>query len=508
MSFAKKRPAAKAMLISMSAFNARRLRRKSWATPRPYFGDADMELLKMLGRSGSVVCTGLLLAASWSVKAQDTRHVVEPTIPPPCATIAARLDYHGDRLVQADAVPQTQAIQKAIDHCGIGRAVELKVAGGHNAVLSGPLTLRTGVVLVVDKDVHLVASNDPKDYDKTSGSCGLSNKGGGGCRPLISAVHADHSGVMGEGVIEGRGDQKLKGIPLTWWEMHDQKKGNVAHNIPWLMGTDSTNDFILYEITLRNAPNFNVFLAGGDGITVWGVKIDAPWNSPNTDGIDPSGCTNVTITHSYIRNGDDNVAIKAPKGKPAEHITVSHNHFYEGHGMSIGSGTEGGVSAVRFADITIDHQKAGIHIKSNPGRGGHVHDVVYEDICVRNTTTPIDVETTYIDANAPREGWINGAAFPLYTDITLHDVQTKGGSRLRLTGVDAQHVTEIRFDGLHVEGVEAMRQQVSNARITLGPGSSNWTPQGDDVRVTGAAGNGELPECSSRFVVFPARDGR
>jgi polygalacturonase len=129
--------------------------------------------------------------------------------------------------------------------------------------------------------------------------------------------------------------------------MHDQIDGKVQHNIPWLIDTEESNDFALYRISQRNAPNSNVFLQSGDGITVWGIKIDAPGNSPNTDGIDPSGCTNVTITHSYIRNGDDNVAIKAPKGKPSAHITVADNRFYEGHGMSIGSGTDAGISAVR-----------------------------------------------------------------------------------------------------------------------------------------------------------------
>ena len=458
------------------------------------------------------VSLAVLLAAGCCAAAQDTRHVVEPKIPPTCATIPARLDYHDDRLVQADAALGTAAIQKAMDHCRAGHAVELKVAGGHNAVLTGPLALRPGVVLVVGESVHLVASNDPKDYDKTPGSCGLSTRAGGGCRPLISAVRADHSGVMGGGVgggvIEGRGDQKLKGIPLTWWEMHDQRHGNVPHNIPWLIGTESTNNFTLYRITLRNAPNFNVFLAGGDGITAWGVKIDEPWDSPNTDGIDPSGCTNVTITQSYIRNGDDGVAIKAPKDKPSEHITVSHDHFYEGDGLSIGSGNEGGVSAVRFTDVSIDHQKAGIHIKSNPGRGGHVQDVVYDDVCIRNTVTPIDVETTYIDANAPRAGWVNGTAFPLYTDIVLHNVQTAGGTRLRLTGVDAQHVTQIQFDGVWVGGIAAMKQQVAHARITLGPGPSNWIPAGDDVKVIGQLGRRERTSCSDKFVPFRAADER
>ena len=52
----------------------------------------------------------------------------------------------------------------------------------------------------------------------------------------------------------------------------------------------------------------------------------------NTDGISPGkGSKNITITHSYIRAGDDNVAIKG--GGPGEltNMTVSHSHFYWGH---------------------------------------------------------------------------------------------------------------------------------------------------------------------------------
>src|SRR5260370_34601737 len=41
---------------------------------------------------------GLMLTAGWCGWAQDTRHDVEPKIPAACATIAARLDYQGDRL--------------------------------------------------------------------------------------------------------------------------------------------------------------------------------------------------------------------------------------------------------------------------------------------------------------------------------------------------------------------------------------------------------------------------
>jgi polygalacturonase len=53
-----------------------------------------------------------------------------------------------------------------------------------------------------------------------------------------------------------------------------------------------------------------------DGFTVWGLKIDTPQRGArNADGVDTGQriARNITITHSYIRAGDDNVAIKAGK---------------------------------------------------------------------------------------------------------------------------------------------------------------------------------------------------
>ncbi len=60
-------------------------------------------------------------------------------------------------------------------------------------------------------------------------------------------------------------------------------------------------------------------------------------------------------------------------------MSVIHNHFYWGHGMSIGSETNGGVSKIRVSDLSLDGPDNGIRIKSNGSRGGLVHDVVYDD---------------------------------------------------------------------------------------------------------------------------------
>ena len=122
----------------------------------------------------------------------------------------------------------------------------------------------------------------------------------------------------------------------------------------------------------------------GNGFTVWGLRIDTPKRlARNTDGVDPGqGSKNITITHSWIRTGDDNVAIKGGPGGVTD-MTVSHNHFYWGHGMSIGSETDGGVSRIRVFDLSLDGPDNGIRIKSNGSRGGLTHDVVYDDVCIR-----------------------------------------------------------------------------------------------------------------------------
>ena len=62
---------------------------------------------------------------------------------------------------------------------------------------------------------------------------------------------------------------------------------------------DSSNDFTLYGIDLRNSPNFHVIVSKTDGFTAWGVRIDAPANARNTDGIDPSSSTNV-VHRSFV----------------------------------------------------------------------------------------------------------------------------------------------------------------------------------------------------------------
>lgn len=432
--------------------------------------------------------------------AQDTRDVSEPKVPRVCISLSAHLKVENGRLPEsAEEKLDTSRIQEAIDHCVAGRAVELRADGGHNAFLSGPLELKPSVTLLVGEGVVLFASRNPREYDVRPDSCGLVNQEGHGCKPLISARNAPHSGVMGQGAIDGQGGEPLLHQAKSWWDLAHQAKVETARqNCPRLVVIDSSNDFTMYGIELRNSPNFHVIATKTDGFTAWGVRINAPANARNTDGIDPSSSTNVTIIHSYIRAGDDNVAIKAGSGGPATHITIAHNHFYAGHGMSIGSETNGGVSSVLVSDLAIDGADNGIRIKSDASRGGLVHGIVYQSICMRDVKNPISISPFY--SQAP------GTLLPVYQDILLENVHAVSPGAIQLIGIDAQHPLGLHMDGVSVEHQAGKDVRIAHARFSVGPRPVSFNLQGEDVAVTRSGGRKDeiaASSCKDAFVPFP-----
>jgi len=386
-----------------------------------------------------------LLFADPFAYAQDTRRVVEPRIPSACVTLQAVIAApHGIIADGDERKLDTDRIQHAIDSCAPGKAVVLHPHGHNNVFLTGPLALRTGVTLVVDANTALVASRDPRVYDLSPGSCGIVSEKGHGCKSLITVNDAHDSGIMGDGSIDGRGGAKLLGQEVTWWDLaHEAKITDRQQSVPRLITVDRSNNFTLYKITLRNSPNFHVAVNNTDGFTAWGVKIMTPKTARNTDAIDPGSSRNVTIAYCSIHTGDDDVAVKSGKSGPASNISILHNHFYTGHGMSIGSGTNGGVDHMLVDDLTIDGADNGIRIKSDRSRGGLVHDLVYRDVCIRDVKNPLVFTPLYTT--------FSGDQLPIYRDITLESVHILTAGDYTFLGLDAEHKLGLTLNNVRFE---------------------------------------------------------
>ena len=433
-------------------------------------------------------------------RAQDTRQVTEPKIPKTCVTLGAELAARNGVLTDAEERHlDTDRIQKAIDGCAAGTAVVLRAKGGREVFLTGPLTLKSGVTLVIDANTVLAASSNPRVFDITPGSCGVVNERGHGCRGMITADHTAGSGIMGDGAIDGRGGATLLGQKVTWWDLaHEAKVEDQAQSVPWMLLVRDSTDFTLYRITLRNSPGYHVAVRGTDGFTAWGVKIMTPKTARNTDGIDPSSSRNVTIAHCFLHTGDDEVAVTSSSaGGPASHISVIDNHFYFGHGMSIGSRTDGGVDHLLVENLTIDGADNGIRIKSDRSRGGLVEDATYRNVCMRGVKNPIVLTPMYTT--------FTGDKLPVYRAITLDNVHILTPGAYTFLGLDGQHRLEVTLDNVFAEGLDQSTMDAANAATTVGPREGNLQPKGEDVTLTTAANPqpGTPLACEDKFAAFP-----
>ncbi|HEV2323546.1 MAG TPA: pectinesterase family protein [Terracidiphilus sp.] len=451
-------------------------------------------------RAVRLVAVAAPLLFAFTLCAQDTRTVTEPHIPAACITLKARIAaVHGVIPASDEQSLDTARIQNAIDNCTPRKAVVLRNDGAKNVFLIGPIQLRSNVTLVVAANTALVASRNPRLFDVAPGSCGiLASRGGPGCKPLITADKVENSGIMGLGSIDGRGGATLLKQNVTWWQLaHAAKVKDESQHVFRLVIVMHAHDFTLYNITLRNSPATHVGVVDTDGFTAWGVKIMTPGTARNTDGIDPHSSRNITIEHCFIHSGDDNVAVGSSHGVPSSNISVLHNHFYTGHGMSIGSPTSGGVNHVLVDDLTIDGAQNGIRIKSDPSRGGFVHDITYRNVCIRNVTNPLMFTPHY--TTHP------GNLLPIYRDITLDNVHILTPGTYTFMGLDADHKLEITLNNVFAGGLQQSRMIDKDATITVGKQRGNLEPSGDDVSIqqTPNSAPGTPLACSARFVPFP-----
>ena len=431
------------------------------------FAQARGHFLRFQALAGVAAISVLTTTA----QAQDTRTVREPVMPTTCTSLLAETSTAN----QNDA----PRIQAALDSCAPDKAVHLAAGAGSKAFTSGPLKLRSGVTLVVDAGVTLYASTNPLLYDRGAKTCGTNDVTGKGCQPFITVEGVSGAGIMGEGIIDGQGGQLIEGKSETWWQIARRaQKEKQRQNVPRLIQLDKVQDFTMHRITLRNSPNFHVAMNRVDGFTAWGIRIDTPHDARNTDGIDPGASRNVTIAHSYIRTGDDNVAIKAGNNGRSENISILHNHFYSGHGMSIGSETNGGVRNVLVEDLVMDGTTSGLRIKSNDRRGGVVSGVVYRDVCLRDNRWPLYIDTKY-------EPGPSGQLIPSYTDVRMERVHSLTPGQVILQGYDEQRPLQLALQDVVVDGKPVVKLEF--ARLT---GQLN-------------AADAKTLNCQERFVPFP-----
>ncbi len=242
--------------------------------------------------------------------------------------------------------------------------------------------------------------------------------------------------IYGEGKIDGNASYN------DWW--YDEKKMRGAFR-PRILFLERCRDVSVYGITLTNSPSWTVHPYFSDRITLCGLKINNPADSPNTDGIDVESCRDVEISGVDFSLGDDCVAVKSGKiymgrkyRRASENIVVRHCRMQNGHGaVTLGSEMSAGVKNLTVEDCFFRNTDRGLRIKTRRGRGelSVVDNVVFRNIIMDGVKTPFvansfyfcdpDGRTSYVQSREPlpvdeRTPFINTLVFENVTCVNCH----------------------------------------------------------------------------------------
>jgi hypothetical protein len=266
----------------------------------------------------------------------------------------------------------TAAIQAAIKAAGLGPATNglsggtVRVPAAAGAFLCGPIILTNNVNLQIDSGANL-------------DMLPMASWPGGSSPPdFITANNLHDIEISGSGTIDGQADF------AGWW-----RNGLSTSARPYMIMINKCQRLLIQNVTLQNPPKMHIAFKSTDGnITIQGITINTPGNSPNTDGIDLIG-TNCLVQNCTINAGDDNIALGSSSAVSSDTL-VTNCSFGTGHGISIGSNTEGGVSNLTVVNCTFNGTTYGIRMKSDnassggSGQGGVAQNLLYYNLTMTN----------------------------------------------------------------------------------------------------------------------------
>ncbi|XP_022871629.1 polygalacturonase-like [Olea europaea var. sylvestris] len=249
--------------------------------------------------------------------------------------------------------------------------------------------------IIIKIDGTLVA---PSDYDV------IGNAGN-----WLLFEGADGVSIEG-GILDGQG--------TGLWAC--KSTGKSCHSGATTLGVSNSKDVAVNGLTLLNSQMFHIVINGCDNVELQGVKVLAPGNSPNTDGIHVQLSTGVTILNSKISTGDDCISI----GPGTSNLWIENVTCGPGHGISIGSlgkdFKEVGVEKVTVKAVTFKNTQNGLRIKTWARQStGFVRDVLFQHAIMTNVQNPIVIDQNYCPNNKNCPGQISGVKI---SDVTYKDI--------------------------------------------------------------------------------------
>ena len=326
--------------------------------------------------------------------------------------------------VQGDWTMAFQAAVSAIEQAGGG---VLRVPSG--VYYTGPIRLTSHMRFEVEAGAEIRFFDDEKKFPTIE----LEFEGilGQAYTPCLYAEDAEFVTVCGDGTLNGQG--------AYWWKRHRNKELTVTR--PYLVCFNRCKHVTISGLTLTNSPVWTVHPLRCDDVTIMDLRIINPWDSPNTDGIDPDACSDVSILNCSIDVGDDCIAIKSGtedtlNKRPCERIVISGCHFIHGHGgVVLGSEMSGGIHDVVVSSCVFHQTDRGFRLKTRRGRGGSVSGLRASNLIMDGVMCPFVFNMYYFCGKKGKT--------PVVSDKNAlpFDEGTPSLSDVNITGVSIRNCT-------------------------------------------------------------------
>ncbi|KAL8481900.1 hypothetical protein ACS0TY_028151 [Phlomoides rotata] len=178
-------------------------------------------------------------------------------------------------------------------------------------------------------------------------------------------------------------------------------------NRPTSLKIFNVKNALIQGISLVNSKMFHLNIFESQNVKVENIRITAPGDSPNTDGIHVSRSNFVNIIDTFIGTGDDCVSL----GDGSTNVNVSNVFCGPGHGISIGSlgkfTGEQDVSGITVRNCNLSKTTNGLRIKTfAPSQSSNiVSDVTFAEIHLDTVYNPIIIDQNYCpDGECARTG--------------------------------------------------------------------------------------------------------
>ena len=279
----------------------------------------------------------------------------------------------------------TASIQKTLD--------KVHSLGGGTVIIpkgifvSGSIFIKSNTILRFEPGAVLLGSSDINDYKELTWGHNKDRQP----YHLVIIDSAENVRIEGPGIIDGNGE--------TFWQDYEKDaQGNMVAP-RWIMAKEkkvsplievvNSRDIRVKDIHIKTGGGWNLHFHNCERIVVDGIQIVNNLYSPNSDGIDITGCSDVIISNCYIKTCDDAICLKTtPDSKECRRVTVT-NCIIETLCVGLKMGCNESfkdMSDVTFSNCVVNKSSraVGLYVRE----GAHYENIVIDNI-VANTNAPL-----------------------------------------------------------------------------------------------------------------------